>query len=221
MTDLAAERAGGLRAPEIFLFGVSLPHVEALSSALTAQRYCVTAFLDVCSFLATARVRDPDAIVIDVAEEERHGPELIQKLCSGLCAAPVLVCGAPGDVAPTLPGCADACPVTILQTPHTPDLIVGRIRDMLTHVPGRDADPGDGADAAPSRRRNIEQGLTRRERDVLAHIIKGLSSKETARQLGISPRTVDVHRYHLLEKLGAKNVADLVRIVFEGGDPQF
>jgi DNA-binding CsgD family transcriptional regulator len=55
--------------------------------------------------------------------------------------------------------------------------------------------------------------LTLREAEVLAEIVGAASSKEAAQHLGISPRTVDIHRAHIMAKLGAKNTADLVRIV--------
>jgi DNA-binding CsgD family transcriptional regulator len=54
--------------------------------------------------------------------------------------------------------------------------------------------------------------LTPREREVLAQITSGASNKEGGRDLGISTRTFEVHRAHIMEKLGAKNAADLVRI---------
>ena len=55
--------------------------------------------------------------------------------------------------------------------------------------------------------------LTRRELEVLKEITDGASNKEAGRTLGISPRTVEVHRARIMEKLGARNAADLVRIV--------
>ena len=55
--------------------------------------------------------------------------------------------------------------------------------------------------------------LTPREREVATLIAGGNSNKEAGRRLGISPRTVELHRAHLMEKLGARNAADLVRIV--------
>ena len=58
--------------------------------------------------------------------------------------------------------------------------------------------------------------LTRREREVAALIADGASNKEAGRRLGISPRTVELHRAHIMEKLGARNAADLVRIVLSG-----
>ena len=59
--------------------------------------------------------------------------------------------------------------------------------------------------------------LTPRERQVLAEIMVGASNKEAGRTLGISPRTVEVHRARIMEKLGAKNAADLVRIALGQG----
>jgi DNA-binding NarL/FixJ family response regulator len=55
--------------------------------------------------------------------------------------------------------------------------------------------------------------LTPREREVATLIADGASNKEAGRRLGISPRTVELHRAHIMEKLGARNAADLVRIV--------
>jgi FixJ family two-component response regulator len=52
---------------------------------------------------------------------------------------------------------------------------------------------------------------------VLSRIVAGASSKEAGRDLGISPRTIEVHRARIMEKLGAKNAADLVRIVYAHG----
>jgi DNA-binding NarL/FixJ family response regulator len=59
--------------------------------------------------------------------------------------------------------------------------------------------------------------LTRREQEVLAALITGSSNKEMGRELGISPRTIEVHRGRIVEKLGAKNTADLIRIVMSEG----
>lgn len=58
--------------------------------------------------------------------------------------------------------------------------------------------------------------LTPRERQVLQLITDGQSNKEAGRELGISPRTIEVHRARVMEKLGARNTADLMRIVLAG-----
>ena len=61
------------------------------------------------------------------------------------------------------------------------------------------------------------RALTPREREVLGLIISGASNKEGAHQLGITTRTFEVHRAHIMEKLGAKNAADLVRMALSKG----
>ena len=58
--------------------------------------------------------------------------------------------------------------------------------------------------------------LTERERVVLSLLVQGASSKEVARALGISPRTADFHRANIIEKLGARNTADVIRRVLGG-----
>jgi DNA-binding CsgD family transcriptional regulator len=70
----------------------------------------------------------------------------------------------------------------------------------------------DEADAASRRSAKLAM-LTPRERTVLDQIVAGFSSKDAAHRLGISPRTVDFHRANILQKLRAKNTADLLRIV--------
>jgi len=67
--------------------------------------------------------------------------------------------------------------------------------------------------------RAIFRGTTAspRERDVLERIAQAASNKEADRELGISPRTIEVHRARIMEKLAAKNAADLMRIVLRGG----
>jgi two-component system, LuxR family, response regulator FixJ len=62
----------------------------------------------------------------------------------------------------------------------------------------------------------IDTSLTKREAEVLDQIVKAASNKETAHHLGISERTVEAHRAHIMAKLNAKNTADLVRIVLAG-----
>ena len=91
------------------------------------------------------------------------------------------------------------------------DTIVTRVLEAIEawrHLHQRD----QSAPAISSAIRNYYQ-LTRREREVLAHIAAAASNKETARNLGISPRTVEIHRGRIMHKLGAKNSVDLMRIV--------
>ena len=73
--------------------------------------------------------------------------------------------------------------------------------------------PGGEVHVNGSHGLSVGNWLTPREREVLTQIVEGASNKEAGRQLGISPRTIEVHRAHIMEKIGAKNAADLLRIV--------
>ena len=85
---------------------------------------------------------------------------------------------------------------------------------MMRCAPGRASSADDNLLARdfPGHER-----LTAREREVLGRIAQGASNKEAGRELGISPRTIEVHRARIMEKLGAKNAADLMRIVLGKG----
>jgi two-component system response regulator FixJ len=97
----------------------------------------------------------------------------------------------------------------VIPKPIDSETLLGAVRDALR----QDIQLGPRR----GRTRAIEvrgfSQLTPREREVLELISNGQSNKEAGRELGISPRTVEVHRARVMEKLGAKNTADLMRIV--------
>jgi FixJ family two-component response regulator len=97
----------------------------------------------------------------------------------------------------------------VLSAPIDTEHLVSVVRDALR----RDVHLGAMRDG----QRQIEvrgfSQLSNREREVLQLLVSGNSNKEAARSLGISPRTVEVHRARVMQKLGAKNTADLIRIV--------
>jgi PAS domain S-box-containing protein len=95
--------------------------------------------------------------------------------------------------------------VDIIEKPLDAETAVTRVDKVKTACTRR-RDGDTGLDFTPTH-------LTPREREVLTQIAAGASSKEAGRQLGISFRTIEIHRARIMEKLGAKNAADLVRIV--------
>ncbi|MEM8878774.1 MAG: LuxR C-terminal-related transcriptional regulator, partial [Pseudomonadota bacterium] len=97
-----------------------------------------------------------------------------------------------------------------IEKPFDAETVVERVSDALVRRANRS--PDDLVDKSfPG-----HETLTPREREVLAQITAGASNKEAGRTLGISPRTIEVHRARIMEKLGARNAADLVRIVLAG-----
>jgi FixJ family two-component response regulator len=96
-----------------------------------------------------------------------------------------------------------------IEKPFDADTVVRRVEDAISAQKQR---PAHGEfETSP-----IASALTPRERDVLREITAGATNKEAGRKLGISPRTIEVHRARIMEKLGARNTADLMRIVLAG-----
>ena len=105
--------------------------------------------------------------------------------------------------------------LTALVTPPEPSAAIWRSSESAwLHCR-----PRRGVLTNVARNTSVRQStmLTERERVVLGQIVKGASSKVAARRLGISPRTVEFHRANAMQKLGAKNTAELVRILLQGG----
>jgi FixJ family two-component response regulator len=96
----------------------------------------------------------------------------------------------------------------VLEKPFSSDAIIDRVRAAVKVW--RESQGGEIDGLANFSGRHL---LTCREREVLAQVAKGASNKEAGRRLGISPRTVEVHRARIMDKLGARNAADLMRIV--------
>jgi len=94
----------------------------------------------------------------------------------------------------------------VIAKPVDADLLVTRVRKIH-----RDLRVGSRP-TPPVEVRSFTQ-LTPREREVLQLIAQGQSNKKAGRELGISPRTIEVQRARVMEKLGARNTADLMRIV--------
>jgi two-component system, LuxR family, response regulator FixJ len=96
-----------------------------------------------------------------------------------------------------------------IEKPFAIDAIVQRVRHVI--IAWRQLRVAGYGDASLTRSLGVDP-LTLRETEVLSEIVRASSNKEAALHLGISPRTIEVHRARINSKLGAKNTADLVRI---------
>jgi two-component system response regulator FixJ len=194
---------------EIFVVDDDRAVRETLSSILRRNGYEVACFPEGQSFLVAARAREPACILLDVHLPGRSGLDILKDLNADEYAVPVLMISGTGDI----PMAVEAIKHGALDFIEKPF----RASTVSTAV--------QGAIVASSRRASNKvvnglptefagrKTLTKREGEVLAQLVSGASSKETAAQLGISPRTIEIHRAHIMGKLGAKNIADLVRIV--------
>jgi two-component system, LuxR family, response regulator FixJ len=99
----------------------------------------------------------------------------------------------------------------IIEKPFEPDAFVASVHNVIERWRQKSADDSE----AESFSMNFPgaQRLTAREQEVLAEIVAASSNKEAGRHLGLSPRTIEVHRAHIMMKLCTKNTVDLVRFV--------
>ncbi len=180
---------------------------EALAVVFTLAGYRVSLFPDAESFLAAVPMKAPAALLIDVHLPRMSGLDLLVRLDARHYGAPIVMISGDVDVAHAVEAVKRGA-VDYMVKPLDGRRLVARI---------------DGAVAGFARRASAGAfpgwtALTPREREVLDAIADGASNKEVGRRLGISPRTVEVHRARIMRKTGARNAADLVRIVLHGAD---
>ena len=192
-------------AHEVYIADNDLAFRSAVASGLETAGFRVTSFSDGPSLLAAMRSRTPDCLLIDLNVKGNSHTDLLGDLGSRV-ATPIVTMADDPDielaVSAMKKGASD-----FVSKPCAAESVVGRIKTIIDHH----NEPASKVD--PSSFRGGDR-LTPRERDVLQKIALGASNKEAGRQLGISPRTVEVHRARIMEKMGARNTADLVRIVY-------
>jgi two-component system, LuxR family, response regulator FixJ len=195
---------------EIFIVDDDPAVRDALSIVFSLEGYHVTGFADGNSFLSAARARPPACIVLDVHMPGRSGLDILKELNAQNYGAPIFIISGQGDI-PMAVEAIKSGALDFIEKPFDADTVVARVRDAIAAWSKRES----ATESAEVLSTNFpgRELLTPREREVLNQIASGASNKEAGRQLGISPRTIEVHRARIMEKLGAKNAADLVRIV--------
>jgi len=196
---------------EIFIVDDDPSVRAALSVVLTGEGYQVASFVEGEAFLAAARSRTPGCVLIDVQLPGASGLDLLRRLDAQHYPAPILVISGHGDIPTAIEAIRNGA-LDFIEKPFDAAALVARVRGAI------DAwHSGNRKDSILARDFHGHERLTARERDVLERIAQGASNKEAGRDLGISPRTIEVHRARIMEKLAAKNAADLMRIVLRGG----
>jgi two-component system response regulator FixJ len=197
---------------EIFIVDDEPLICEALSAIFRREGFGVATFYDGDSFLAAARRHTPACILLDLNLRGTSGLDLLAALNAPSYPAPIFVISGQNDI-PTAIDAVRRGARDFISKPFEARNVVQRVRDSLAQQ-RQQQQPSDYA--ARPRVPPAFPGhhlLTPRETQVLMQIANGASNKETGRLLGISPRTVEVHRARIMDKLRAKNAADLVRIV--------
>ena len=175
---------------------------DSLALMLGLAGYRTALFADAESFLAAWRADWAGCVVADLRLPGRSGLELQSELRARNAGLPVVIMTAHGDV-PSARTAFQAEAVDFLEKPFDHAQLRAAIDTAFSREGARLERAGDAAKLA---------SLTEREREVLDHAARGLHAKEIAAVLGISPRTVEVHKTRIMEKLGARNSAELVRL---------
>jgi FixJ family two-component response regulator len=195
---------------EIFVVDDDPAVRDTLSLVLTAGGYRVICFADGAALLAVARSKTPTCILLDVHIPGKSGLDILKELHGEDYPAPIFMVSGQGDIAMAVRAIKDGA-LDFIEKPFRGTEIVERLNDAIAAYQRRQADnsvPQIASLHFPGR-----EPLTRREREVLEQFTVGASNKEAGRTLGISPRTIEDHRANIMKKLGARNAADLIRIV--------
>jgi FixJ family two-component response regulator len=195
---------------EIFIVDDDDNMRDLLASILSLEGFPITTFSDGETFLRKAGSQTPVCLFLDVIMPGRSGLEILKELHARQYPAPIFLISA-RDESPNVVEAFRNGARDFLAKPFDPYAAVERVRDAVELWNSREARRPSAeleAMALPGGAR-----LTRREAEVLSHIVHGVCSKDIGTTLGIAKRTVDNFRTSIMRKLGAKNAADLVRIV--------
>jgi FixJ family two-component response regulator len=181
---------------------------EALSLLFRLEGFQTSFSINLAGFVAALERRRPDVVIANLDLEDGGGLELLGRVKAMRMGTPVFLLedrpAVEAAVAAMKAGAAD-----VFTKPVDNETMLRAVRETLR----QDVHLGP----MQAGRRAVEvrgfAQLTPREREVLQLIADGQSNKEAGRELGISPRTIEVHRARVMEKLGARNTADLMRIV--------
>jgi len=195
----------------VFLVDDDAGVLKALSWLLRARGYDTQSFTSPQEFLAGHDATKPGCAVLDVSMPGLDGLELQQALAAGGCARPVIFLTGRGDI-PTSVRAMRAGAIDFLTKPVTDDDLLAAI----ARAEKEDAETRQADTELQSIAARIAL-LTPREREVMTHVIAGKLNKQIAADLGSAEKTVKVHRSRVMEKMGVRSVAALVRLTAKAG----
>ena len=192
--------------PVVFVVDDDLSVREGLSALVRSAGWRVEAFCSGAEFLREKPSAAPCCVVLDVGLPGLSGMEIQRRLATAHRPIPIIFITGQGDI-PTAVQAMKAGAVEFLTKPfHEGDLL-----KAIEHALTRDRQALARRGEAEGLQERL-QTLTRRERDVMALVVRGLMNKEVAGELGIREITVKTHRGRAMRKMQAASLADLVRM---------
>ena len=184
---------------------------DSLSLMIEQENIAVQAFDSAETFLAAYQPECPGCAIVDIRMPGMDGIELHEVLLKRNILLPIIFLTGHGDI-PMSVQAMKAGAVDFLTKPVTREKLLISIRAAIQK-----------SERLLSENANRQEALlhlasiTDRERDVMLLAVRGHPNKHIARQLGISHRTVEIHKSKIMQKTGAINLLDLARIVHESG----
>lgn len=203
-----------MKRPVVHLVDDDASFLRSVTRLLRASGYEVAAFSSVEEFLQRRDAEAAGCVVTDLQMPRRSGLDLQEALGRTRRALPVIFLTAKGDI-PTSVRAIRGGAEDFLTKRASKEQLVGAIERALERNRREDRVRGRKRAAAEKL-----AGLSRREREVLAGVLRGLLNKQIADELGIAERTAKHHRGTLMRKLGVPSVAEMALLVHEAGvDP--
>jgi len=178
---------------------------RGLSALLRAKGFPVESFASADAFLADVPAQPGGCALVDIRLPRMSGLELQREMKRRGIGLPVIIITGHGDV-PVAVAALKAGAVDFLEKPFDSDAILGAIDEALK----RSAVPAGAIDRETVASR--VETLTPREREVMDLVVEGQPNKAIAHRLKIALRTVEIHRARVMEKTGARNLSELVRM---------
>ena len=193
--------------PTIFIVDDDAPVRDSLSLLLGLKGYAIRSYASAEDFLTACQPDWHGCLLLDIRMAGMNGLELQQRLISRQISLPIIFITGHGDVAAAR-AALKAGAADFLEKPLDDRMLIATITDALE----RSAHQRDEA-AATQEILDRMARLTAREREVMEKVTLGEPNREIARQLGISPRTVEVYKARMMEKMQAHSLPELVRLV--------
>ena len=179
---------------------------ESLRNLIRSAGLSVQTFASAKEFLANPRPNAPSCLVLDVQLPGLSGLDLQQELVKDGVQIPIIFITGHGDIPMTVRA-LKAGAVDFLTKPFRDQDMLDAVSKAIEHDRKRRKDHKAMLDL-----RSLFDSLTPREQEVLALVAGGLLNKQIAADIGLAEITVKIHRGHLMKKMGARSLADLVRM---------
>ena len=184
---------------------------HSASFMLRHAGFTVKTYTDGVDFLDSVEAAAPGCILLDVQMPRMDGLEVQEQLNTRGVAMPVIVLTGHGDVNVAVKA-MKAGAVDFVEKPYEKQTLIDALNRAFQRLEERSQ-----RDLLLDEARGKIEHLTPREREVLEGLVDGLTNKSIADTLDISPRTVEIHRANLMEKLGATSLSGVLRIAFAAG----